>query len=164
MIGQQTLNLKNEKKAFTLVELIVVIAILAILAAVAIPIVISIIHSSADSKGKEDTQTLTTACYEFYIDVISGTINSSNFTPADGSTIKLPLVNDTSSNRQSGAKSATIADVLKYNELAETILDDKLYVTQDNGNYKKGNIIYSTDTIDKTAPLTKTVSLDKLYG
>lgn len=55
---------KNNKKGFTLVELVVVIAILAILAAIAIPVVSSTITSSQRSSAKSNAQTIETAIKE----------------------------------------------------------------------------------------------------
>ncbi|MCQ2514898.1 MAG: prepilin-type N-terminal cleavage/methylation domain-containing protein [Ruminococcus sp.] len=56
--------MKNSKKGFTLVELVVVIAILAILAAIAIPVVSNTINSSKVSGAASDAQTIELALKE----------------------------------------------------------------------------------------------------
>lgn len=50
--------MKNKKRGFTLVELIVVIAIVAILAAIAVPTTFAMINRSKDQKGKENVVNL----------------------------------------------------------------------------------------------------------
>ena len=51
--------MKNKKKGFTLVELIVVIAIVAILAAIAVPTTFAMINRSKDQKAQENVTNLT---------------------------------------------------------------------------------------------------------
>jgi prepilin-type N-terminal cleavage/methylation domain-containing protein len=57
-------QIKNSKKGFTLVELVVVIAILAILAAIAIPVVTSIINTASRNSAKTDAQSIELAIKE----------------------------------------------------------------------------------------------------
>ncbi len=61
-------QIKNSKKGFTLVELVVVIAILAILAAVAIPVVSSIISTASKNGALSDAQTIELAIKEAQAD------------------------------------------------------------------------------------------------
>lgn len=53
---------KNNKKGFTLVELVIVIAVIAILAAVLVPTISSVINSANKSAAESDAATLRTAC------------------------------------------------------------------------------------------------------
>lgn len=82
-------TVKNSKKGFTLVELVVVIAILAILAAIAIPVVASTIVSSQRSSAKSNAQTVELAIKEAEAAISSGDTsvfsgaNSSSMTMAD---------------------------------------------------------------------------------
>lgn len=62
-------EVKNSKKGFTLVELVVVIAILAILAAIAIPVVSTIINTSSKNAALTDAQTLELAIKEAQADM-----------------------------------------------------------------------------------------------
>lgn len=64
--------MKNSKKGFTLVELVVVIAILAILAAIAIPVVSNTINSSKVSGALSDAQTLELAIKEADAQIVAG--------------------------------------------------------------------------------------------
>lgn len=64
--------MKNSKKGFTLVELVVVIAILAILAAIAIPVVSNTINSSKISGANSDAQTLELALKEADAQIVAG--------------------------------------------------------------------------------------------
>lgn len=64
--------LKNNKKGFTLVELVVVIAILAILAAIAIPVVSNTINSSKVSGAASDAQTIELALKEANAQIEAG--------------------------------------------------------------------------------------------
>ena len=61
-------QIKNSKKGFTLVELVVVIAILAILAAIAIPVVTSIINTASRNSAKTDAQSIELAIKEAQAD------------------------------------------------------------------------------------------------
>ena len=62
-------EVKNSKKGFTLVELVVVIAILAILAAIAIPVVNSIINTASRNGALSNGQTIELAVKECQADI-----------------------------------------------------------------------------------------------
>lgn len=62
-------EVKNSKKGFTLVELVVVIAILAILAAIAIPVVNSIINTASRNGALSNGQTIELAIKECQADI-----------------------------------------------------------------------------------------------
>lgn len=113
----------KSKKAFTLVELVVVIAVIAVLSAIAIPMVTGIINSATNAKGATNAQSLNTACKQFYDGVASGMINTSNFTKADGSSMIVPSKTDSYIKRSQYAKTATVADAMKYSGLDEDVLD-----------------------------------------
>lgn len=65
-------ELKNSKKGFTLVELVVVIAILAILAAIAIPVVNSIINTASKNGALSNAQSIELAVKECQSYIASG--------------------------------------------------------------------------------------------
>lgn len=154
---------KNTKTGFTLVELVVVIAILAILAAIAIPMVINIVGNATESTGESNASTFRNSCSTFYAGVVSGEINSANFTPAAGSTMTVPAPNATPTVRSAGARSATVDDVLKYSKMDKTILNDLKYATVTTSNYKIGEIIYMPKNLANTASITTNLKLSKLY-
>ena len=60
---------KNSKKGFTLVELVIVIAILAILAAIAIPVVNSIINTASKNGALSNAETIELAVKECQADI-----------------------------------------------------------------------------------------------
>lgn len=62
-------EVKNSKKGFTLVELVVVIAILAILAAIAIPVVNSIINTASKNGAISNAETIELAIKECQADI-----------------------------------------------------------------------------------------------
>lgn len=105
-------EVKNSKKGFTLVELVVVIAILAILAAIAIPVVSTIINTSSKNAALTDGQTIELAIKEAQADI----------------TAKNP---DTYGTKAT-AKSITIADVKKAKAI-EQAFDKK---TVNNKDYE----------------------------
>lgn len=80
-------KIKNSKKGFTLVELVVVIAILAILAAIAIPVVASTIKSSQVSSSQSNAQTIELAIKEAQAAIASG--DDSVFPNADTGKVTL---------------------------------------------------------------------------
>ena len=65
------MNKIQNKKGFTLVELVVVIAILAILAAIAIPVVTSVINSASKSSAASNASTIELAIKEAKADIIA---------------------------------------------------------------------------------------------
>lgn len=117
----------KSKKAFTLIELVIVIAIMAVLAAIVIPMVTGIIGSAANTKGETNVQSLNTACQQFYTGITSGTINTSNFTKADGSSMTVPKKTDSYIKKYQYARTATVADALKYGGLDEDVLEGVVF-------------------------------------
>lgn len=92
-------EVKNSKKGFTLVELVVVIAILAILAAIAIPVVNSIINTASRNGAISNAETIELAVKECQADIAArntevydGTTAISNTDPA-GNPLPTPLPN-----------------------------------------------------------------------
>ncbi len=132
----------GNKKGFTLIELVVVIAILAILAAIAIPVVISIIDSAAEASIKTKAASMDQACKTYYMGIKSGDINSSNFTPSQSGD-KIPVKNDSLSNRVRCAKMGTIAGVLEYSGMYDLVggledfgydLSGNIHAFEENGS------------------------------
>ncbi|MGN0537923.1 MAG: prepilin-type N-terminal cleavage/methylation domain-containing protein [Acutalibacteraceae bacterium] len=117
----------KSKKAFTLVELVVVIAVIAVLTAIAVPMVTGLISSATNAKGATNVQSLNTACQQFYDGIASGIINTSNFTRADGSSMLVPNKTDSYIKKYQYAKTATVADAMKYSGLDEDVLDGVVF-------------------------------------
>lgn len=107
-------RMKNNKKGFTLVELVVVIAILAILAAIAIPAVISIVNSAQETSMETEAATIDLACKSYYTSIKSGILNKENYTPKETTDV-IPSVADSPGKRLRLAKKCTVAGALEYN-------------------------------------------------
>lgn len=75
-------EVKNSKKGFTLVELVVVIAILAILAAIAIPVVNSIINTASKNGAISNAETIELAVKECQADIAAKNTEVYNGTTA----------------------------------------------------------------------------------
>lgn len=105
---------KNNKKGFTLVELVVVIAILAILAAIAIPAVISIVNNASDTSLETEAATIDLACKTYYSSVKSGILNETNYTPKDTTDV-MPPVAASLGKRLRMARQCTVGGALEYN-------------------------------------------------
>jgi len=105
---------KNNKKGFTLVELVVVIAILAVLAAIAIPAVISIVNSASNTSLETEAASIDLACKTYYTSVKSGILTKENYTPVDTDDV-IPSVAASAGKRLKLAKKCTVAGALEYN-------------------------------------------------
>lgn len=163
---------KNSKKAFTLVELVVVIAVLAIIAAIAIPMVIGIMASATDASGDEQARMLNEKCKVMYSEIRLGTINNTDSKNADGSAVTYAETKNANlSSKVSAADNATIANVKAYNGLKSINCDNFYYCTRSttqNGNqYSKGEIYYTDDgNLPNNADFAKvndTLALGYLY-
>lgn len=153
----------KSKKGFTLVELVTVIAILAVLAAIAIPAVLVAIKNADESAGQTNAESLETACKIFYTGVISGQINKSNFDPADGSDMTIHYPGSSKTVRERDADSATVADVIKYSGLSESIVNDLRYDTSNRiGGYYTCTIIYQPQDTPGTTKLTLETKISAL--
>ena len=136
----------REKKAFTLVELVVVVAIIAILAAIAIPAVIMIINNADTSKREAEAQSMDQACKTYYMGIKSGKINANNF-KATESGDKIPEFHASHDKRLSWARKCTVAGALEYSEMYGAIKDR----FQDFGYDKIGTIVvYDENNSDIT--------------
>lgn len=144
MTLQQKILAKQSKKGFTLVELVVVIAILAILAAIAIPSVIGIINSATTSSGQSDAASVNNACKQYYAGVVSGSINSTNFTSSQKVHQTPADTNASNDKRTKIANNSTVADAQKYGGLAVSC-EDLVYVNADTAHYTKGTILFAQD-------------------
>ena len=80
----------NNKKGFTLIELIVVIAILAVLAAIIIPTVASSLESANRAR---DLANARSAYATLSIGVLTGSITANGTVPAAGSTCTYTIIN-----------------------------------------------------------------------
>jgi prepilin-type N-terminal cleavage/methylation domain-containing protein len=97
---------KNSKKGFTLVELVIVIAILAILAAIAIPVVNSIINTASKNGALSDAQSIELAVKECQADIAAR-----NDEVYAGQQITTTTGTRTIPKASSGHATITIADV-----------------------------------------------------
>ncbi len=123
-------KIKNNKKGFTLVELVVVIAILAILAAIAIPVVASTIKSSQVSSAKSNAQTIELAIKEAQAAIASG--DNSVFPDASTGTITLA---DVANDKQ---LAAAMDETYTVDGATYTCVwnnsDSKVYFVDESGN------------------------------
>lgn len=141
-------TVKNSKKAFTLVELVVVIAVLAIVAAIAVPLFMGIMASATDASGDEQARMLNEKCKIMYSEVRLGTINNTDSKNADGSDVTYAEPKSASLNdRIAAADNVTIANVKLYNGLKSINCDNFYYCnhTSDSTKYSVGTIYYSED-------------------
>ncbi|MGN1456345.1 MAG: prepilin-type N-terminal cleavage/methylation domain-containing protein [Acutalibacteraceae bacterium] len=171
MTLQQKIIEKQNKKGFTLVELVVVIAILAILAAVAVPAVISLINEASKSSGETNASAANEACNSFYTLIKTGKITNQSKYP-DGNDITVAAAPGSSEkDRTTAAKNATVADALKYSGISLPTKDsgayDSLrYYKKTEDGHVAGKIEYNaTDALvagkcEELAPATK---LHELY-
>lgn len=139
---------KNSKKAFTLVELVVVIAVLAIIAAIAVPILMGIVASATGSSGDEQARMLNEKCKTMYSEVRLGTINNTDSKNADGSVVDYAEPkNSRLSDRVAAADNVTIKNVKAYNGLYSINCDNFYYCNHasSSSQYSIGTIYYSED-------------------
>ena len=106
------MSIKNSKKGFTLVELVVTISIIAILSAIAIPAVTGIVNGANNSTADANAAALDMACKDFYTGVSTGTITKDNSFAVDAS--KLPNKKDPLSTKQNIAKNLTVKEAVAY--------------------------------------------------
>ncbi|MGN0538032.1 MAG: prepilin-type N-terminal cleavage/methylation domain-containing protein [Acutalibacteraceae bacterium] len=167
MTFQQKMLMKNSKKAFTLVELVVVIAILSILAAIAIPMVTGIIQNATDSAKGSDAFSLNQACKTFLTSVAVGTITQESISTAGitytGTT--LPKKTDTQLTKNSIANNLLVKDAANFNGLDDVYasISDFGYI---NGNTGSAVIIYkaTADSGVTVSNITDTTKLSDIYG
>lgn len=139
----------NNKKGFTLVELVVVIAILAVLAAIAIPAVIGIISSAGESQATTDASTIDHACKTYYSGLVGGYINSDNFTPVYSGD-NVPAVNASVSTKKTMARLCTVAGAMEYSGIYDRLIGR----VSDFGYDKDGNIHSVYDQAFSSSDLT----------
>lgn len=167
MTIQQKILVKNSKKAFTLIELVVVIAILAILAAIAIPMVTGIIQSAINSSKESDASTLNQACKTFFTSVATGAITSETISDAGITYVgtALPPKSSTQSTKNSIANTLLVKDAADYNGLNNvyTNISDFGYI---NGGTGSAIIVYKATVSPGTtiADITDTTTLSNIYG
>ncbi len=130
-------GIKNCKKGFTMVELVIVIAVLAILSSIAIPLVRSVIRASQLSTLESDSVTVESVLTAALVDYEAGNKNAQyNNAPATGST--------------------KVSDVLKENniedvEFSRTIGGVIYYMTWKNGHLEITNS--STNSLSNSMTL-----------
>lgn len=165
---------KQNKKGFTLVELVIVIAIIAILAVIAIPVVVSIVNTSADTASNSTASAVNEACYNFYALIKSGAIDNQTKNP-DGSVVSVAAAPDSSETaRSTAAKKATVEDALKYSGLnistanngGTLIYDGWCFYTKTANGHKMGEIAAFSEGIlpPDTTYLTPKTSFNSLYN
>ena len=114
---------KNNKKGFTLVELVIVVAVMAVLVAVAIPTVSSIVNSAKDSTNDSNARTI-----ESMIKLAEA--------EADGTAPGAQAVFDALSDAKLGIKDATfqydiVAGTVEYNTSAATKANETMKIAFD---------------------------------
>lgn len=144
---------KGGKGGFTLVELVVVIAILGILAAVAIPAVVNIVGTAGRKAEETEASSLNKACYEYYTEILSGTVNSSQ--PHNSTQTGLPGPKAGKSVREAAALNASVINACEYASL------DKLKTRIQDGDQSfgydsSGQVKVSDNT---TTPITADTKL-----
>ncbi len=128
-------NHKNNKKGFTLVELVVVIAILAILAAIAIPAVISVMSGATRSAAESEAAEMDQACKTYYAGIKSGMITRELYTPEHTSDI-IPSKKASLTTRARLAKKCTVGGALEYSGLYDIVARIEDYGYTSNGEIR----------------------------
>lgn len=132
---------KNNKKGFTLVELVIVVAVMAVLVAVAIPTVSSIVGSAKDSTNDSNARTI-----ESMIKLAEA--------EADGVAPGAQDVFNALSDAKLGIKDATfqydiVAGTVEYNESAKTEASKTMKIAfDDDGVLTVDSITSATEDDD----------------
>lgn len=136
--------IRNTKKAFTLVELVVVIAILAILAAIAIPAVIGIIGSASESQIENDAASIDSAVKTFHAGLTTGTITAKNIPhTVSAAAMAFPLENASNGTRASFANEiANVRQAMQYAGIWESL--KSAYGSKEFG-YAEGSVVAAMD-------------------
>lgn len=121
-------QIKNSKKGFTLVELVVVIAILAILAAIAIPVVNSVINTASKNGALTNAQSVELAIKQCQANIAARNNEIYNGEPING--VDIPDIAKGAGT--GGYKEITIKDVA----LVNGIMNAFKTVTYDGKDYK----------------------------
>ncbi len=139
-------NLQN-KKGFTLVELIVVIAIIAILAALAVPRVEDFVDDARQAQRKADFRSMYTGVTAGYTDWIAEKAANELAAPASGTT-KYDLAD-------TGTEAGKTPDTLKASVTKRIPAGHSLAVgTAEAGDVKKWNVVYEINTTGEVANVT----------
>lgn len=125
----------NNKKGFTLVELVVVIAILAILAAIAIPAVIGIVNNASDTALESEAVEIDQACKTYYAAIKSGVITKENYT-FEYVSDELPSEKVSFTKKMQKAKDCTVAGALEYGGIYDLVGRLEEYAYDSQGNIK----------------------------
>ena len=125
--------LKENKRGFTLVELVVVIAILAVLAAIAIPGIVGIINSATNAQMMSEASSMDQACKTYYTGIKSGAITSEMFIPEHCNDI-IPPKSTSKKAKATMARNCSVAGALEYNDLMSLMgrLEDYAYDKEGN--------------------------------
>lgn len=131
--------MKNSKKGFTLVELVVVIAILAILAAIAIPVVSNTINSSKISGALSDAQTLELALKEADAQIVAGDKSIYTSSATLGSVLQEKGIKVSSSVTVKGSDYTLYwcKDDEKFYYVTTNAGGNRREITDDNTNFNK---------------------------
>lgn len=120
------MKLKNNKKGFTLVELVIVIAVIAILAAVLIPTFGGVINNARESAAKQEASSLKTGILVEYAEKGGFEDYCVEYANEDGATYTLadPIV---------AGGEATFGDYISGEDIEITITADSITYTTATG-------------------------------
>ena len=137
--------LRNSKKAFTLVELVVVIAVLAIIAAIAIPAVINIMNSATESRVETDAASIDSAVKTFHSGIVNGTVHQGNLPTSVTSVAGATFPPDNASNGARASYANNIATVQQAMQYAG--IWDRLQSSLTGGDfgYSEGSVVAAVD-------------------
>ena len=142
-------NLKNKKKGFTLIELIIVIAIIAILAAIAIPKFVDVRNSAATKTDIANAKTIATAAATLYAE---GSVKDDEGEAKNTGTEVIA----SSSATTNGNEIANYLQEVPKTKVAHGKVNSKssFYVSVENGTIKvyagskaQGEILYPAGTL-----------------
>jgi type IV pilus assembly protein PilA len=131
---------KNNKKGFTLAELLIVVAIIAVLVAIAIPIFTSQLEKSRESTDAANIR-------DYYAEISSALLTDASFTDNTG------VLNHHSTIKLTGDKTATYAS---SGTTGFTVTVSSVKVNQTQNSWQTGDIVVGGCTITSSTNMVGT--------